>query len=353
MSPGCGQSPRNVDQPPLEPRLHRSGDSPRHGYGPAMQYRPMGNSGLVVSVVGLGGNNFGRRLDLAGTRAVVDAALDAGITLIDTADVYGGGGASEELLGQVLGNRRDQVVLATKFGHLHHDLGYGPAAGAKGGRAYIRRAVEGSLRRLRTDYIDLYQLHTPDPVTPIGETLVALDELVSEGKVRYIGHSNLAGWQIADAAHVARELGVTPFVSAQNHWSLLAREVEAEIVPAARHFGLGVLPYYPLANGLLTGTVRRDRPPQPGTRLHERPGLITPDHVDKVEALAKWAESTGRSLLEVAIGALAAQPGCASVIAGATKPEQVRANAAAADWEPSAADLAAIDAIVPPPDTEW
>jgi aryl-alcohol dehydrogenase-like predicted oxidoreductase len=307
----------------------------------------MGSSGLVVSVVGLGGNNFGRRLDLAGTRAVVDAAFDAGITLIDTADVYGGGGASEELLGQVLGKWRAEVVLATKFGHQH--LGYGSAAGAKGGRAYIRRAVEGSLRRLRTDYIDLYQLHTVDPVTPIGETLAALDELVTQGKVRYIGHSNMAGWQIADAAHVARELGVTPFVSAQNHWSLLERDVEAEVVPAARHFGLGVLPYYPLANGLLTGTVRRDRPPQPGTRLHERPGLITPEVLEKVEALAKWTESAGRSVLEVAIGALAAQPGCASVIAGATKPEQVRANAAAADWEPTPADLAAIDAIVPPP----
>jgi aryl-alcohol dehydrogenase-like predicted oxidoreductase len=317
-----------------------------------MRYRPLGSSGLIVSVVGLGGNNFGRRVDLAGTRVVVDAAIDAGITLIDTADVYGSGGASEDLLGKALSGRRDQVVLATKFGHQDHDLGYGPAAGAKGGRSYIRRAVEGSLRRLCTDYIDLYQLHTPDPVTPLAETLAALDELVHEGKVRYIGHSNLAAWQIADAAHLARELAVSPFISGQNHWSLLERDVEAEVVPAARHYGVGVLPYYPLANGLLTGKVRRDRPPQPGMRLHERPGFITDERLDKVEALAKWAESAGRSLLEVAIGALAAQPGCASVIAGATSPDQVLANAAAADWQPPPADLAAIDAIVPPPSTE-
>jgi aryl-alcohol dehydrogenase-like predicted oxidoreductase len=316
-----------------------------------MRYRPLGSSGLIVSVVGLGGNNFGRRVDLAGTRAVVDSAIDTGITLIDTADIYGGGGASEDLLGQVLAGRRDQVVLATKFGHQDHDLGYGPAAGAKGGRSYIRRAVEGSLRRLRTDYIDLYQLHTPDPVTPLAETLLALNELVQEGKVRYIGHSNLAGWQIADAAHLARELAATPFISAQNEWSLLERDAEAEVVPAARHFGLGVLPYYPLANGLLTGKVRHNRPPEPGMRLHERPGLITDERLDRVESLAKWAETIGRSLLEVAIGALAAQPGCASVIAGATKPEQVRANAAAADWEPTADDLAAIDEVVPPPPT--
>jgi aryl-alcohol dehydrogenase-like predicted oxidoreductase len=204
----------------------------------------------------------------------------------------------------------------------------------------------------------VYRLHRPlstthtGPGDPLAETLAALDELVHEGKVRYIGHSNLAAWQIADAAHLARELAVSPFISGQNHWSLLERDVEAEVVPAARHYGVGVLPYYPLANGLLTGKVRRDRPPQPGMRLHERPGFITDERLDKVEALAKWAESAGRSLLEVAIGALAAQPGCASVIAGATSPDQVLANAAAADWQPPPADLAAIDAIVPPPSTE-
>ena len=188
-----------------------------------MRYRALGNSGLVVSVAGLGCNNFGRRLDVEATRGVVDAAIDAGITLLDTADMYGGGGRSEEILGEVLAGRRDQVVLATKFGHQGVDMGYGPAAGAKGGRAYIRRAVEHSLRRLRTDYIDLYQIHTPDPVTPIGETLAALGELVAEGKVRYIGHSNFSGWQVAEAAAAARELGTAPFISAQNHWSLLER----------------------------------------------------------------------------------------------------------------------------------
>src|SRR5215467_6330333 len=211
-----------------------------------MRYRSLGNCGLMVSVTGLGCNNFGRRLDLEATRAVVDAALEAGITLLDTADMYGGGGGSEELLGQILAGRRDQVVLATKFGHQEFDMGYGAVAGAKGGRAYIRRAVEASLRRLRTDYLDLNQLHTPDPATPVEETLAALTELVAESKVRYIGHSNLIGWQIADAAHLARACGAVPFVSAQNHWSLLERAAEAEVVPAARHFGLGVLPYYPL-----------------------------------------------------------------------------------------------------------
>ena len=253
------------------------------------------------------------------------------------------------MLGEVLAGRRDQVVLATKFGHQRVDMGYGPAAGAKGSRAYIRRAVEASLRRLRTDYIDLYQLHTPDPATPIDETLRALGELVSEGKVRYLGHSNLSGWQIADAAHVARQAGTEPFISAQNHWSLLERQAEAELVPAARHFGLGVLPYFPLANGLLTGKVRRGQEPPAGSRLASRPGYITEAKLDRVEALAGWAAGHGVSLLDVAIGALAALPGCASVIAGATTPAQVTANAAAADWIPAPADLAELDKIVPPP----
>src|SRR6516162_9540815 len=184
-----------------------------------MRYRTLGDSGLLVSVVGLGCNNFGGRLDVARTRAVVDAALDEGITLLDTAETYGGAGASELALGEVLRGRRDQVVLATKFGHQGADLGYGGAAGAKGGRGYIRRAIEQSLRRLRTDYIDLYQIHTPDPRTPIAETLGALGELVGEGKIRYLGNSNYAGWQIAEAACVAERLGTAPYVSAQNHWS--------------------------------------------------------------------------------------------------------------------------------------
>jgi aryl-alcohol dehydrogenase-like predicted oxidoreductase len=303
----------------------------------------------MVSVTGLGCNNFGRRLDLDATRAVVNAALEAGVTLLDTSDTYGNGGGSEELLGEVLAGRRDEVVLATKFGHQDFDMGYGPAAGAKGGRAYIRRAVERSLRRLRTDYLDLYQIHTPDPVTPVAETLAALGELVAEGKVRYLGHSNFTGWQIADAAHVARAAGGVPFISAQNHWSLLERGAEAEVVPAARHFGLGVLPYFPLANGLLTGKVRRGQAPPPGSRLAGRPGYLTESKLDRVEALISWAAERGLTVLEVAVGGLAAQPGCTSVIAGATSPEQVKANAAAADWIPSDADLAELDQIVPPP----
>jgi aryl-alcohol dehydrogenase-like predicted oxidoreductase len=312
-----------------------------------MRYRPLGNSGLVVSVVGLGCNNFGRRLDVERTRAVVDAALEAGVTLLDTAETYGGRGQSEELLGEVLAGRRDQVVLATKFGHQGADMGYGPAAGAKGGRAYIRRAVEHSLRRLRTDYIDLYQIHTPDPVTPIEETLTALTELVQAGKVRYIGHSNFSGLRTAQAAAAARELGTAAFISAQNHWSLLERAAELDVVPAAIEYGLGVLPFFPLANGLLAGKVRRGVPPADGTRLAGRDDYITDDKLDKVEGLAQWAEQHGRSLLEVAIGALAAQPGCTSVIAGATSPEQVTANAAAGEWQPSAEELAEIDKIVP------
>ncbi|RJL34101.1 aldo/keto reductase [Bailinhaonella thermotolerans] len=314
-----------------------------------MRYRALGDSGLMVSVVGLGCNNFGGRIGMDATREVVDAAIDAGITLFDTADIYGDNGGSEEALGEVLGKRRDQIVLASKFGYQAVDMGYGPAAGAKGGRMYVRRAVEASLRRLRTDHIDLYQIHSPDPVTPIEETLAALDELVREGKVRYIGHSNFAGWQIAEAAHVAERLGTTPFISAQNHWSLLERGAEAEVVPAARHYGLGVLPYFPLANGLLTGKVRRGQEPPAGSRLATREGYITPEKIDKVEALIGWAEKHDRTILEVAIGGLAAIPGCASVIAGATSAEQVRANAAAGAWEPTEDDLAEISEIVPPP----
>src|SRR5271154_7588065 len=229
-----------------------------------MRYRSLGESGLQVSVVGLGCNNFGSRLDVDGTRAVVDAAIDAGITLFDTSDTYGGGGGSERALGEVLGRRRDQIVLATKFGNQKTDMGYGPAAGAKGGRAYIRRAVAESLRRLRTDYIDLYQLHNPDPQTPVEETIAALHELVAEGKVRYLGHSNFSGWQLTDAAHLATAGGHPPFISAQNQWSLLQRRAEADVVPAARHFGLGVLPLSPLAHGLLTGKIRRGPPGPPG-----------------------------------------------------------------------------------------
>jgi aryl-alcohol dehydrogenase-like predicted oxidoreductase len=313
-----------------------------------MRYRSLGNSGLVVSVVGLGCNNFGRTLDTDATRAVVDAAIEAGVTLLDTADSYGGG-RSEEILGEVLAGRRDQVVLATKFGHRSVDMGYGPAAGAKGGRSYIMRAVEQSLRRLRTDYIDLYQLHTPDPATPIEETLTALGELVTQGKVRYIGHSNFSGWQLAEAASAARELRTAAFISAQNEWSLLERGSEAELVPAAVHYGLGVLPYFPLANGLLTGKVRRSREPPEGSRLASRRDYITDQKLDKVEALIGWANEHSLTVLDVAIGGLAAQPGCSSVIAGATSPEQVKANAETATWLPSAQELTELDRIVPAP----
>ncbi|HEV3379408.1 MAG TPA: aldo/keto reductase [Trebonia sp.] len=314
-----------------------------------MRYRTLGDSGLLVSVVGLGCNNFGGRIDSSAARAVVDAAIDEGITLFDTADIYGMQGGSEVALGEILQGRRDKAVLATKFGHQQVDMGYGPAAGAKGGRGYIKIAVEKSLKRLRTDYIDLYQLHTPDPQTPIEETLAALDELVTEGKVRYIGHSNLSGWQVADAAHKAAQSGRAPFISAQNHWSLLERDVEAEVVPAAVHFGLGVLPYFPLANGLLTGKVRKGQDLPEGTRIATRSQLVTEEKLDKVEALIAWGADRGVSLLEIAIGGLAAQPGCTSVIAGATTADQVKANAAAGRWVPAADELAEIDKIVPPP----
>jgi len=316
-----------------------------------MRYRTLGDSGLLVSVVGLGCNNFGGRIDLQRTRAVVDAAIDAGITLFDTAEMYGKDGGSELALGEVLAGRRDKVVLATKFGHQKVDMGYGPAAGAKGGRGYIRLAVEKSLRRLRTDYIDLYQLHTPDPLTPIEETIAALDELVAEGKVRYIGHSNLSGWQLADAAH--KSAARTPFISAQNHWSMVDRGVEAEVVPAAAHFGLGVLPYFPLANGMLTGKVRRGSELPAGSRIATRSHLVTDEKLDTVEALIEWGAERGVSILEIAIGGLAAQPGCASVIAGATSAEQVVANVAAGEWEPAQEELAGLDKISPPPAREF
>jgi aryl-alcohol dehydrogenase-like predicted oxidoreductase len=311
-----------------------------------MRYRPLGNSGLVVSVVGLGCNNFGMRLDASQARSVVDAAIEAGVTLLDTAENYSAG-RSEEILGEVLAGRRDQVVLATKFGG-GGDMGYGPAAGAKGGRSYIRRAVEQSLRRLRTDYIDLYQLHRPDPVTPVEETITALSELVRAGLVRYIGHSNFSAVRIATAAAAAHERAAVPFVSAQNHWSLLERGAERSVVPTARQLGLGVLPYFPLANGLLTGKIRRGVPPADGTRLAGREEYITDAKLDIVEAIAEWSQQHGRTMLEVAIGGLAAQPGCSSVIAGATSADQVRANVQAGEWAPEAAELAEIDKITTP-----
>jgi aryl-alcohol dehydrogenase-like predicted oxidoreductase len=312
-----------------------------------MRYRPLGESGLVVSVVGLGTNNFGSRIGLDETRAVVDAAVDAGITLVDTADTYGNRGGSEALLGDVLKGRRDQVILATKFGM---DMGgaNGPDWGARGSRRYIRRAVEGSLDRLQTDWIDLYQYHAPDGVTPMEETLAALDELVREGKVRYVGSSNFAGWQVADTEAIARRHGCSRYISAQNSYSLLDRLAERELVPACVHYRVGLLPYFPLANGILTGKYRRGETPPEGTRLAARGSAVSDRQFDVLDALEQFARERGISLLHVAIGGLAALPAVASVIAGATRPEQVRANAEAGEWEPTAEDLAALNAIVRP-----
>jgi aryl-alcohol dehydrogenase-like predicted oxidoreductase len=300
-----------------------------------MRYRQLGESGLTVSVIGLGGNNFGGRIGLEETRGVVDAALDCGVTLIDTADIYGNRGGSEELLGQVLAGRREHVVLATKFGM---DMGNGTVA--RGSRSYIRRAVDASLRRLQTDYIDLYQYHAPDGVTPLEETLATLDDLITGGKVRYIGSSNFAGWQVADADWIAQTQHQARFVSAQNHYNLLERDAEQELIPSCVNRGVGVLPYFPLANGLLTGKYSRGQAAPPGTRLTGRESELTDDVFDKLEALERFGAEHGHSLLEVAIAGLAAMPGIASVIAGATKPEQVRANAAAGDWELSPDHLA-------------
>jgi aryl-alcohol dehydrogenase-like predicted oxidoreductase len=307
-----------------------------------MRRRSIGRSGPEVSAVGLGANNFGRRLDLAGTRAVVDAALDAGVTLIDTADLYGDG-RSEQYLGEVLNGRRDQVVLASKFGW---DIGDRAPSdlGPRGGRRYLRWAVEASLRRLRTDRIDLYQYHRYDGVTPLEETVGALEELVDEGKILYAGCSNLSGAQIAALGNGSG----TRLVSAQNAYSLLDRRVEAEAVPVCVAHGLGVLPYYPLANGLLSGKVRRNQAPPPGSRLASRSELLTAAAVDAVARLSALATQRGRTLLELAVGWLASRPWVASVIAGAMSPEQVRANAAAAAWTPDEDALTAIDAIVAP-----
>ncbi len=304
---------------------------------------------LSVSVVGLGANNFGGRVpDAEGTRAVVDAALSSGIDFIDTADVYGGGGGSEELLGQALAGRREEVVLATKFG-MDMSGAEGVPDAPHGSRGYVRWAVAGSLRRLGTDVIDLYQMHQPDPATPIAETLRALHELVQEGVVREIGCSNFSARQLADADSAARSEGLTPFASIQNRYSLLRRELEADVMPAAERLGVGIIPYYPLASGLLTGKYRRGEPAPSGARLAHREQVADEDTFARLERLARLAGERGITMLDVAIGWLAARSAVVSVIAGATRPEQVAANAAAARWTPTADDLAAIDDIFPPP----
>jgi len=295
-------------------------------------------------VVGIGCNNFGRRLDLDGTAAVLNQAIDEGINLFDTADIYGGEGASEDLMGKALEGKRHQVVLATKFAG---PMGEGPMS--KGtSRNHIIDAVDASLTRLKTDYIDLYQVHFPDPLTPMEETMRALDDLVRAGKVRYIGNSNYAGWQIANAHWIAQQYGMTPFISAQNEWSLLKRAVETEIVPAAQEFGLGVLPFFPLSSGLLTGKYKRGQDAPEGTRLSAGPmaeRALTDRNFDVVEKLEEYATSHGHTLLELAMSWLASHPAVGSVIAGATKPEQVTSNAASASWVLTDEERAEVDAL--------
>lgn len=309
-----------------------------------MEYRNLGRSGLQVSVVGLGTNNFGMRMDAGQAADVVHACLDQGITLFDTADIYGGRGKSEEFLGQALKGRRDEAIVATKFAG---PMGEGPLRSG-GSRRYIMQEVEASLRRLDTDYIDLYQMHFPDPKTPQDETMRALDDLVTSGKVRYLGNSNYAGWQIANAAWIAKSEHLTPFVSAQNQYSLLDRRIEAEVVPAAREFGLSILPFFPLASGLLTGKYKRGQAAPEGARLSSGPQadrLLTEQNYDTVEKLEAFAQERGHTILELAFSWLASLDYVGSVIAGATRPDQVAANAAAASWRLTSEEMAEVDRL--------
>jgi aryl-alcohol dehydrogenase-like predicted oxidoreductase len=298
----------------------------------ALPLRPLGDSGLQVTVVGLGCNNFGRRLDLAGARRVVDAAIDHGITFFDTADIYGLG-QSETFLGEVLAGRRDQIVLATKFG-----MDMGDGRGPRGSRDYIAQAVEASLRRLRTDVIDYYWYHQPDGVTPIAETLGALHELVTAGKVRAIGASNFSAAELEEADKVARGQGLTRFTAVQNEYSLLARDAESEVLPACERLGIGFVPFFPLASGLLTGKYRRGEPGPSGARLSGRDEIASDRQFAQLESLQAYAEARHVTLVDVAIGALLARDVVSSVIAGATKPDQIQLNAAAAAWVPTDED---------------
>jgi aryl-alcohol dehydrogenase-like predicted oxidoreductase len=308
--------------------------------------RRLGDSELEVSVVGLGCNNFGKRLDPDGTAAVLDAALEAGITFFDTADVYGEG-ESERLMGEVLEGRRDEYVLATKFGWELSEPGAPDAP--RGSREYIRWAIEGSLKRLRVEKIDLYQYHHPDGTTPIEETLGALGELVREGLVGAIGCSNFSAAELEEADQIARERGWARFVTLQNQYSLLERGIEAEVAPACERLGVSILPFFPLASGLLTGKYRRGETGPEGSRLSSREQAGSDEQFDVVEALEAFAEARGTGILDVAISGLAAQPAVASVIAGATKPEQIAANVAALEWQPGEADLTELDRIAPTP----
>ena len=314
------------------------------GYAEPMAEMPkrlLGDSGFETSVVGLGANNFGRRVDLAGTRRVIDAALDKGINFIDTADIYGGGGTSERFLGEVLAGRRDRVVLATKFG-----MDMGDGRGPRGSREYVQQAIEASLERLRTDVIDFYWYHEPDGVTPIEETLGALDELVTAGKVRAIGASNFSAEQLIEADAAARDRGLTPFTAIQNEYSLLVRDAEQDVLPACERLGVGFVPYFPLASGLLTGKYRRGEPGPPGARLTARDQIGTDEQFALVEALSAYADERGLALTDVAIGALLQQQAVSSVIAGATTPEQVAANASAAAWHATDEDRAALSEVL-------
>ncbi len=309
-----------------------------------MTQRNLGNSGLLVSTVGLGCNNFGGRLDLEASKPVIEKALDSGITLFDTADIYGNAGGSETILGQVLGKRRKDIVLATKFGMQMDSDGLQKGAS----RRYIMTAVEASLKRLQTDWIDLYQLHAPDSKTPMEETVRALDDLIRQGKVRYVGCSNVPAWQVADAQWIAKSLGTHRFISCQDEFSLLTREVEKELIPAAQAFGMGLLPYFPLASGLLTGKYMRNSIPE-GTRFANNDRMQSRYMTDKnweiVEGLESFALSRGRTILDLAFSWLSAQPTVSSVIAGATKPEQVELNVKAADWSLTDTELAEINQI--------
>ncbi len=310
-----------------------------------MEYRNLGRSGLQVSLVGLGCNNFGQRCDEKQTAVVVGKALEQGITFFDTADIYGPRGLSEEYLGKALEGHRREALIATKF---VAPMGEGPLWGGAS-RRYIFDAVEASLRRLGTDFIDLYQVHFPDVRTPIEETLRALDDLVRQGKVRYVGCSNFAGWQVVEAQWVARTEHLAPLVSAQNQYNLLDRRVERELVPACSAYGLGVLPYFPLASGFLTGKYRPGEPPPEGTRLAlmgpmaER--ILTEENFETLGRLEAFAQSRGHGMAELAVAWLASQPHVSSVIAGATKPEQVEQNVRAADWKLAAEELAEVNTI--------
>jgi aryl-alcohol dehydrogenase-like predicted oxidoreductase len=317
-----------------------------------VELRHLGESGLVVSAVGLGCNNLGRpgtaAESLAGSRALIASAVDAGINLFDVADVYGAPrGRSEELLGQALSGRRDNAVIATKFG-VDMQGANGPDFGARGSRRYVKRAVEASLRRLGTDWIDLYQLHRADPNTPIEETLSALDDLVREGLIRYAGVCNLAGWQVADAVWLARTNHQSGVIAAENHYSLLEREAERDIIPACQRFGLGLLPYFPLANGLLTGKYQRDVEPPSNARLAGRTRLLAEAPWDRIEKIRAFAEERELAMATVALGWLLAQKSVGSVIAGATTPDQVMINASAPQWHPTEDDLQVLDEICPP-----